>query len=521
MRRPLVAFVALALSGLALPACSALGLADLPQADCVQGSGGVSGDAFCASLSTRIVPPACHTWQCNEQTHHCEQLPTDDDEDGAPTMMCAPSGVTPDCDDASDHNVPGGTETCDGLDENCNGIPDDGAIMPSPPSPITTINAAPDQLALTYQPDADEAFLMARYTNTFRAVTLATTATPVDLAFSQTGMGAILPQMSDGAVTPLGGASYALVTRRTVTAGCQQWALFPVQSATGPVILRTNDESLMPACPGGTQQLSAPAIAAHDNGTSAGNTLLVGWLAAADATRSCGASAEAPVTIAGASFDNRPAAINHVGTDVRTLGTSVDNGPPVLLALDDAFVVAYARADMTIAVHLVTVDPATRAITVAASPEYVEPAGATVPQGVTLALGPTTTGGATSIALGYYTGCGGSNPITVRMLARSGAAITGSSAAATDLGTGLARSRIQIAYQPRGPGEWIVGWRSASGLAVQRLFHDGAAEGDPFDVVSSNMVSAFVVEPLSSGPLYRAVVVDGTAVNQVTFGCGP
>lgn len=520
--------VLLACAG-ALPACSALGLDNLPQADCMRGAGGVMGDAFCASLATESPPmDTCHTWQCNEQSHHCEQLARDDDGDGAPTMMCAPTGVTPDCDDTSASNSPTGTvETCDGLDQNCDGIPDDGAIASSASSSsLTTIAATPDQHLLAYQPDADQALVVVRSAARFSAVTITTTASATDLVFSQ--MGSTVPptpSMADGAITALGSGTYALAARRIVTAGCQQWALFPVSAGTAAVTLRAAppavDESLLPACPGGAQQLTAPAIAGHANG-AAGSLLLMAWLAGTDdpGGRACGAAPELPVAIAGAAFDPRTGGRNRVGADVVTLGSSVSNGPPTVLALDDAFLVAYARRDMTIAVHLVsvTVDAAGVHITASMTPDYVEPAGAMLAQSVGLALGPTT-GGATSIALSYVQGCGGSNPITVRLLTRNASTITASSTPATGLGTGLVRSFVRVAYQPRA-NEWLVGWRSnAAGLSVQRLFEDGAPEGAAFDVVPSTTVAAFALEPLGMGPLYRAIVADGTNLNQVTFGC--
>lgn len=503
----------------ALPACSAIGLDHLPQSDCVSGEGGMMGDAFCADLATTNPPPDnCHTWQCNEQSRHCELLPKDDDGDGAPSMMCAAGGAY-DCDDTNASNVPMGTETCDGLDQNCDGIPDDGAIAASAmSSSLTTIDPGAPQLLLTYQPDMDAALLMARYASPakFHAVFVTATASANDLAFSQTGTGAIVPSVADGAIAALGGGTYALMAQRMNA--CRQWMLAPVTSGSAAVTLRATDESALPACPGsGTQQLSAPVIAGHANGAAAGDTILAAWLGGPEDARSCGAAAALPVSIGAAAFDDRATAHNRIGATTVTLGESVDNGSPALLALADGFVLAYARADMTIAVHLVTVDATTLAITANTTPDYVEPAGSALPQGVSLALGPTS-GGATSIALSYYTGCGGSNPITVHLLSRSGSAITGSSTPTTGLGTGVARSLVRAVYQPRA-SEWVVGWRSASGLGVQRLFHDGATEGDAFDVVTSSSVSAFVVEPLAMGPLYRAIVVDGTALNQITFGC--
>ncbi len=519
--------------GGALPACSALGLADLPQADCVRGSGGMTGDAFCASLSL-TSPPAdtCHTWQCNEQSRHCEQLARDDDEDGAPTMMCAGS-ATPDCDDASATNHPGGTETCDGLDQNCDGVPDDGAILASEmPSSLTTLSAGAMQFAFAYQADSEEAYLLTRNAAVYRGVTIATSATPVDLMFTQVGSGMIVPQGSiraDGAVAALGSQRYAVAARTFVAAsGCQQWSIFPVRSGANAVAIRSTpaDAYQLPACPGGggAQLVTALAIAGHPTpATTTSDTVLAAWLDGADDARACGAAPARAVSVGGAVLNDRTSVASRVSADVVALGQSVGDGPPTVLALDDAFLVAYPRADMTVAVHLVsvTVDgTGTAHVTASATPEFVEPAGTMVRQGVTLARGPTASG-ATTIALAYYEGCAGSNPITVRMLTRSGATITGSGTPAGDLGQGPARSLLRLAYQPRA-AEWILGWRSASGVFAQRLFEDGAAEGGAFAVATSSTVSAFVIEPMTtSEPLYRAIVVDGTNLDQITFGCAP
>lgn len=511
----------------ALPACSALGLADLPQADCLRGSGGVTGDPFCASLATTQPPPDdCHTWQCNEQSHHCEILPKDDDGDGAPSMMCTPAGTTPDCDDMDMSDHPGGTETCDGLDQNCDGVPDDGAIEDSEQTAsLTTLTGSPSQLALTYQPDADEAYLLTRSMSSFRGITVTGTAMPTDLTIMQSGSGAITAQMTDGAVAALGSQRYALAVRTfdSAAGGCQQWAVVPVRSSGGAVTLRsgtTTDAFQLPACPGGTQQVTAPALAGHATmGTSMSDTVLVAWLDGADDARACGSAPARSVRVSAAVLNDRTSAASRVSSDVVTLGDSVGDGSPAVISLGDAFLVAYPRADRTIAVHLVSVsvDASAVHVTAATSPEYVEPAGAMVPQSVSLARGATASG-STSIALSYTDGCAGSNDISVRLLTRNAAAVTGSSTAATGLGQGLARSRLQVAWQSRA-SEWVLGWRSASGVFVQRLFEDGAAEGGPFSVVSSSTVSAFAIEPMASGPLYRALVVDGTGLDGITFGC--
>jgi hypothetical protein len=49
----------------------------------------------------------------------------DDDRDGLPDARCLPASPTPDCDDRDPSSVPGGTEGCDGRDNDCDGRTDE------------------------------------------------------------------------------------------------------------------------------------------------------------------------------------------------------------------------------------------------------------------------------------------------------------------------------------------------------------------------------------------------------------
>lgn len=523
MRRSLVLTILLALAaGAALPACSALGLDHLPQADCTVGGGGLSGDAYCASLATLVpVSDSCHTWQCNTETLHCEQQLRDADGDGYSPMECAQGGPI-DCDDAHADVHPTATETCDGRDQNCDGIPDDGVIAPaaSAEASLTTITGDP-QVTMTYQPDADQALVIAGYSPPrFDAITIEATATPVDLSFHQgtTTIAPITPQL---AIEGLGGMNYALAARLS-PAGCQQWGLFPVAAGASTISMRATDHYLLPACP--NAGITAVAVAGVHSDLVNGDLLAVAWLSGIDDARECGAAPARDVIVSAAAFTYGSLGANAVSNDVVTLGQSVGNGPPIVAAVGDAFVVAYPRADATIAVHLVTISADTGGIHVSPStamptPDYTEPAATAVPQDVRIAVAPTTTGGSTTFALGWITDCTATNSITTRLITRHGTAFTPATPT-TNLGSGRGRSHLTLAYQPR-VAEWLLAWRSSLGQSAQRLHDDGTVKGDAFDLRPMHGVAEYTVEPLASGSLYRAIVRDGTTLSQIPFGCAP
>ncbi len=88
---------------------------------------------------------ACSLDQCNPETGACEhERPGDFDGDGF--LGVAPRGTPPscggdDCDDSDPRIHPGAPETCDGKDENCNGIIDDGAVYVPAASPVRLVPA--------------------------------------------------------------------------------------------------------------------------------------------------------------------------------------------------------------------------------------------------------------------------------------------------------------------------------------------------------------------------------------------
>lgn len=491
-----------------LPACSALGLADLPQSDCVNG-----GPGFCDSLAaTSPTGDDCLTWQCNRAARFCEIQPRDDDDDDAPSMMCAPLGTTPDCDDADPHNFPGNTETCNGRDENCDGVADEGVITVTEAG---TTTLAGDQHVVTTQPDADEAYVLGRTGLSLRRVVFGADGTPDAADVRLMGPTSVLSILDDGvAIAGIGSSTYATLLPRSETSGCRQLAMAPITMASPNATLRAADASLLPTCPSGA--ISAPTVSGR-----AGSPLLIGWLGEATAIRNCGSAPAVSVVLGTGQFDAR-ATGNRIGAATVTLGQTVDVGPLAALPIaaaagTSAFLVAYPMADGTVAVHRITISALLEIAD--GGVIYTEPAGsgAMLRQGVGLALGPTA-GVDTTVALSFFEGCGGANAISVRWLTLSGATLT-ASGLTTGIGTGVARSLVQVVYQPRST-DWLVGWRSSAGLGVQRVFDDGALEGEPIDVLAAAGLNAFALQARSAGPLFQATAVEGAAnVHALTFGC--
>ena len=82
---------------------------------------------------------ACTTDRCIEPTGMCEQLGSDADMDGFEALGC---GTGDDCNDLVPAINPGATEICDGVDNDCSGGADDAAgmqcVLGSAPSACTT-----------------------------------------------------------------------------------------------------------------------------------------------------------------------------------------------------------------------------------------------------------------------------------------------------------------------------------------------------------------------------------------------
>jgi hypothetical protein len=93
-------------------------------------------EGVCVALDPVVCasPDLCHTSICDPLSGQCvvEALTSDLDGDGFPaprlgTLAGAPNSCGNDCDDASPLAFPGGIEVCDGVDNDCDGVVDNGS----------------------------------------------------------------------------------------------------------------------------------------------------------------------------------------------------------------------------------------------------------------------------------------------------------------------------------------------------------------------------------------------------------
>jgi len=108
---------------------------DCPVTDLCRPARCVSG--LCETASAPIAcddADPCTDDACNPSTGQCRFRPVTADQDGdgfngprAGYAPGAPEACGDDCDDASGAAFPGGVEACDGVDNDCNGVIDDGA----------------------------------------------------------------------------------------------------------------------------------------------------------------------------------------------------------------------------------------------------------------------------------------------------------------------------------------------------------------------------------------------------------
>ncbi|HVU06001.1 MAG TPA: MopE-related protein [Polyangiaceae bacterium] len=110
----------------------------------------VDGACVYAAKVTCDDGDACTEDSCDPETGACTFTPVSLDEDGdghrgpRPGYAASDSGACgDDCDDTSPLAYPGGTETCDGVDNDCNGVVDDGAgYVPTSLSPLLVSSGA-------------------------------------------------------------------------------------------------------------------------------------------------------------------------------------------------------------------------------------------------------------------------------------------------------------------------------------------------------------------------------------------
>lgn len=145
------ALAALALLG----GCTLSGLGeDLEQTTCAG-----EPPSFCEELNA-LAPTGdeCQRWACDTSLERpvCAVLPRDLDLDGAPALGCEPGGVIADCDDEDGDRAPGLAERCDGIDNDCNELADDGAWTASAPIDVVDFGAAVQHVVVAAAPSGGD-----------------------------------------------------------------------------------------------------------------------------------------------------------------------------------------------------------------------------------------------------------------------------------------------------------------------------------------------------------------------------
>ncbi len=468
MRARSSALVALVALAVALPSCSLLGLDRLPQSSCTD----MGGDAYCATLNdSSPTGDTCRRWQCDEVSTHCVVEPRDEDSDGSPAMTCEPVGIAPDCDDGDGTNAPTRTESCDGSDDDCDELVDEGTVGMASLASLRDLPAGTTDVVLGRAPDADELALAAlTATGSVSVVTDAAVAGFLTAPVRTVSGPTPLAPSGLSAIEGLGMNRYAMLFE--LAGACRRLVLGVLDTTTMIVrVADAHEESGFPSsagdCTTGTTATSTGALARD----AASGDLLVAYLESV--RRDCGTTTPAPVLVIGAP-DAAPAA----GVTPLVLGESVDPRPPAVVSLGGrAFLVAYPTADGGIAVHRVTVAADG---TPTAADAYTETSDAGGLRGdVRLALG-ASDGGTTTVALTYAYGCGAA-AVALRLLS---VGATSTTAGARIAGTTDTGARLPFAvYQPV-LDEWLLGWRTRMALGGLRIDAASMAIGDGFDLTS-------------------------------------
>ncbi|MET0389975.1 MAG: putative metal-binding motif-containing protein [Polyangiales bacterium] len=454
--------VTLALAGCS---CGVLGLGDFEIPTCSESPGDRSP---CRVLDERdgIADDACEHWQCRGDAPGCVWGPRDADGDGHPDGAVCEGLVDParlDCDDHTANRHRAHPEICDGLDNNCNDVIDEG---------ITNLAHAGD--ALPWLDDASlsapKGFSLLPITSLARAAISGEATPPVGLVGLVNRGRAWLLDLGSMQAPEIRYASQSMGTkhcpriadRLTVDCNLRELALSGSQTAlfgaavsddvgcadgelrigmiadtTAPALFvggadRLTDSNLTygvdvsadAPCPPGVQHPRLASLRQPD-----GDQALVVWSARSASSEvdadGCGEPAQATelrVIAVRAERGDRPSVIgSHAGRSER-LGATAGGGPAAVLALahpeaDRArYLVAFGDETGTLALQLITPwrhgSNPEGALPLSEAQRFGLPARVDY---VALAAAPPDGSGNRRLAVAYRTGCGDAQQLALAL----------------------------------------------------------------------------------------------------------
>ncbi len=445
---------------------------------------------FCDDLNQlRPTGDDCLRWSCDRSLERpvCAVLPRDMDNDGAPAAECAPAGVTADCDDDESRRSPDLTETCDGLDNDCDDVVDEGTYSFGGAVQLVQLESRGQNVRFATAASGDKG-----------AIVLSVLGGASDRSPRAAFFDTLAPATPGGDV-PLvalaGGSEFSALR----VAGTGLWfdengdavgLLAEVSGGAGSGRLFSG--SLTRATTMARAELSTTATHFADGFADSSpsgylsvshnaprTAAVVAFLGVAPSpTAPCGSGTYPVFASAMTSSPAQPS------TTTVSLGTATDPSPPAVLALDDSgdrFIVAFADAATTtndIVVMMVNRAGQTLSLPVGGGELYREVTTST-PGEVALVLGDQ------RVALLYRDGCAATANVRARVLAldQSTPSLTAPGDVITLAAGGSAdrepRRPAGLWHSQPAPGWWF-GWeRGRATLELAIATADGAIIGEP------------------------------------------
>lgn len=418
-------------------------------------------------------------------------LPTDADDDGFVAVGCTAEGEPEDCDDGAADRYPAATELCDGLDNDCDDLVDEGALevtqqhlgqiagggglhgLSISVSSVGRPFAAglTDASAVTgaiLGPDLTGAEVVAPLAFTRDGALLALTARAVAVAaLPETNVVAL-------ATTDHGNGCLRMILGQVRASVDELAVAFDEPSDVAHFDEGLADEAGARCAP--DYQIATPSLAAS------GQDLLLAYVKAAPESRTfcrSGSSdppSPAPVLVSAARLRNDGELARGEIPTATLLGQSVDNSAPALLGLGEGrWLVSLIAADGAIVIHAVTVVVnGDHSRELSTSEIYRLVAGSGPRDETFLALG-AESDGTTTLGLSFREGCAGESRVWFQLLELD----TSGTLEATTEPVVVVDSDRQDQRRPTmawwdASSEWLVVYQRGLHQVVGRRFDDSA-----------------------------------------------